>query len=327
VAEPQFRVALVRGPSAGGIDRHVRSLATALRALGLRIDVVTPRDRRLAVLRAADLVHTHGLKATVIAGQMAARAAPHVATWHNPPPRTRLGRLVARGAAREADVTLAVSNDLADTARGFGARDVRLMPVPAAPLPEPSRDPAAVRAELGAGDRPLVLAVCRLAHQKGLDILVRAAGTLAARPAAPLVAIAGVGPKERELRALVEATRAPVRLLGWREDVADLLAAADVVVLPSRWEGSPLAAQEALRFGRPLVATTAGGVPDLVGDAALLVPPEDERALADGIDQLLADPGAAAELAARAARRAAGWPTVHDYAAAVAALYGQLLER
>ena len=94
-----------------------------------------------------------------------------------------------------------------------------------------------------------------------------------------------------------------------------LLAAADVVVVPSSWEGQPLIVQEALRAGRPLVASRAGGIADLTGaDGALLVPPGDPAVLAAAVTRLVDDPGEAAALAAAARRRAAALP---DEAAAV----------
>jgi glycosyltransferase involved in cell wall biosynthesis len=101
-----------------------------------------------------------------------------------------------------------------------------------------------------------------------------------------------------------------VRFLGARGDVPALLAAADVVVVPSNWEGQPLVVQEALRAGRPLVATRVGGIAQLTGgDGALLVPAGDPVALAAAVTRLLDDPGAAARLAAAARARAALLPT------------------
>jgi len=116
--------------------------------------------------------------------------------------------------------------------------------VPAPPLPAPSssgRDPARVRADLGVPDgTALLLTVARLAPQKGLDVLAEALGDVAARrPDLPLLAVvAGEGPLEEQLQRSVECGT-PLRLLGARRDVADLLAAADLVVVPSRWEGQP----------------------------------------------------------------------------------------
>ncbi|MDQ1630939.1 MAG: hypothetical protein QOC80_911, partial [Frankiaceae bacterium] len=137
-----------------------------------------------------------------------------------------------------------------------------------------------------------------------------------------VVAVAGEGPERSRLGP-------PLRLLGARDDIADLLAAADVVVLPSRWEGSPVAAHEALRAGKPRVATAVGGVPALVGDAdpppAVLVPAEDPKALAVALQRLLDDPAERDELAGRALVRAAEWPDAARTVAVVRETYVELL--
>jgi glycosyltransferase involved in cell wall biosynthesis len=104
--------------------------------------------------------------------------------------------------------------------------------------------------------------------------------------------------------------------------VPALLAAADVVAVPSVWEGQPLIVQEALRAGRPLVASRAGGIPALTGeDAALLVPAGDAAALAAAVITVLDDPALAARLSAAAARRAAALPAEHDALDAAMAAY------
>lgn len=331
------QVLLVLGTATGGVGQHARGLAVRLAERGAEVSVACPdatqelfgfarhlpvdigsrphpvRDARtVQALRAmrADVLHAHGLRAGTLAALSGRR--PLVVTWHNAqlgggPAGAALERLVAR----RADVTLAASADLADRARALGGRDVRLAPVAAPALVGTGRDP-------GLG-RPLVLAVGRLHPQKGYDVLLDALPQLAGA----VVAVAGDGPLEDELRA-----RAPqVRWLGRRDDVADLLAAADVVVLPSRWEARPLVAQEALRAGRPLVATTVGGIPELVGDGALLVPPGDPAALGAAVRSLLDDPALAAAVAARGSAVAAGWPDEQDTAAQVAAVYGELLAR
>ncbi|MGI8537760.1 MAG: glycosyltransferase family 4 protein, partial [Mycobacteriales bacterium] len=194
-------------------------------------------------------------------------------------------------------------------ARAAGGRDVRPGPVAASPLRATGRDP-------GLGS-PLVLAVGRLHPQKGYDTLLAALPLLGDA----VVAVAGDGPLEAALRAAAP----QVRWLGRRDDVADLLAAADVVVLPSVWEARSLTAQEALRAGRPLVATAVGGIPELVRDGAVLVPPGDPRALAAAVRGLLEDPVAAAAVAARGREVAATWPTPDDTVDQVAALYRELL--
>src|SRR6202000_2787803 len=95
-----------------------------------------------------------------------------------------------------------------------------------------------------------------------------------------------------------------VLFLEHRGDVPALLAAADVFVLPSRWEGQPLVLQEALRAGTPVVAPRVGGIPALTGqDTALLVPPEDAGALAAAVSAVLADPPLAGALRVAAGAR------------------------
>ena len=329
------RVLLVLATATGGVGQHVRALAADLVGRGAAVQVACPASTQAvfgfpghvaleigsrpdprrdvaALLRLnrlpADLVHAHGLRAASLAALAGRR--PLVATWHNVQlGGGRLGAGLERLAARRSTVTLAASADLADRARRLGGRDVRLAPV-AAPAPVPTG------ADPGLG-RPLVLAVGRLHPQKGYDVLLAALPLLGDA----VVAVAGDGPLEEDLR-----RRAPqVRWLGRREDVADLYAAADVVVLPSVWEARSLTAQEALLVGRPLVATAVGGLPDLLGDGALLVPPGDPAALGRAVRGLLDDPAAAAALAARGRAVAGGWPGPADTAAPIAAVYDELL--
>jgi glycosyltransferase involved in cell wall biosynthesis len=345
------RIALVLGPSTGGIGRHVATLRDALRRAGAVPVVVGPADvlRRFglradghpyetskpagaqglrALLRNVDLVHAHGLRPGVTAA-LARPRAPLIVTWHNAVLGGHVARLQAwpaqRLAARAADVSLCVSPDLVEHVFRLGGSP-RLAPVGAAPLPPPARAAAETRAEIGADGWALVVCVARLHHQKGLDVLIDAAAGIADHPRRPLVALVGEGPARGLLKARIQQRAAPVRLLGARSDVAGLLAAADLAVLPSRWEGSPLAAHEALAAGVPLIATAVGGVPLLVGDGARLVPPENASALAAALRSLLDDPISAAELAERGRRRAAAWPDAATTAEAVLAVYAELLD-
>ncbi|MEC4021014.1 glycosyltransferase, partial [Streptomyces sp. H27-D2] len=191
--------------------------------------------------------------------------------------------------ARAAAVVLGASSDLVDRARRRGARDARLAPV-AIPMPwaaegaeaaEPpvpagiaagERKSHKARAELGAVDRPLVLVVGRLEPGQGYEPLLDAVRQWRTLDPQPMLAIAGEGSLRAELRRRIETEQLPVVMLGRRDDVPELLAAADLVVLPSRWEARSLIAQEALRAGVPLVATDVGGTHELVGAAAELVP-------------------------------------------------------
>lgn len=122
------------------------------------------------------------------------------------------------------------------------------------------------------------------------------------------VVIAGDGPDRAALAGRIERLGLPVTLLGRRDDVADLLAAADVFVLCSRWEARALVVQEALRAGTPVVATAVGGIPGLVGDAAVLVPWNDPAALAAALREVLTDEALRVELRRAGPARAAAWP-------------------
>jgi glycosyltransferase involved in cell wall biosynthesis len=291
--------------------------------------------RRLRrVLRDAALVHAHGIRAAALAGWAVPRATPLVVTWHNALLGSRARRALwaplERRVARRATVTLCVSSDLAARVRALGGTDVRVAPV-GARRPDPAtqrpRDEvaAALRAELDAGDRPLVIAAGRLTEQKGYDVLVEAARTYELRTPRPLTVIAGDGPLRAALADQAEAAGVDLALIGPRDDVPDLFRAAGVVVMPSRWEGSPLTAHEALFAGAPLVATAVGGLPELLGDgAATLVPAEDPSALAAAVTALLDDPERGAAQAAGGRRRADAWPDEVTAAERVIALYAEL---
>jgi glycosyltransferase involved in cell wall biosynthesis len=154
----------------------------------------------------------------------------------------------------------------------------------------------------------VLLAVGRLAPQKDYPTMLAAARLWNDLDPTPVLAIAGDGPLRGQMQASIDHDGLPVRLLGARDDVADLLAAADAVVLTSTWEARALVAQEALRAGVPLVATAVGGVPGLVGDAALLVPAGDPAALAAAVRRVLTEPGLAATLAGAGRVQSSAWP-------------------
>jgi glycosyltransferase involved in cell wall biosynthesis len=258
-----------------------------------------------------------------------------VVTVHNAAPgggpAAVVYRVLERVVARRADAVLCVSADLEARMRRLGALGVAraVVPAPTAPPAPPGASAealAGLRAALGiTGDparTPVILTVARLAPQKGLDTLIEAAGRWKDRDPAPLLVIAGTGPLQAGLARSAEASGARVRFLGRRGDVPALLAAADVVVLPSVWEGQPLVVQETLRAGRPLVASRAGGIPDLTGeDAALLIPPGDAGALSAAVLSVLDDPALSAGLSQAAARRGAALPGEPDALDAAMAAY------
>lgn len=184
-----------------------------------------------------------------------------------------------------------------------------------------------MRAELGAVERPLLIAVGSLVPRRGYSVLLDAAREWRTLDPVPLLVIAGEGPMRAELARRIEAERLPVRLLGRRRDAARLLAAADVAVLPSRWEARSPLAQEALRMGVPLVATAVGGVPELVGSAGVLVPYGEAGVLAAAVAGLLADPARRGALAEAGRAQASTWPSEDDTVAQVLSVYDELASR
>jgi glycosyltransferase involved in cell wall biosynthesis len=350
--------ALARGLISGGASVTVCGPQTTADRFGFAglgaafapVEIPTgphPSDARsIAALRRAlaaaepDLVHAHGLRAGLVAvlagrgrpGGERGTDRPLVVTWHNAVLgrglRGGASRLAERMVARAADVTLGASPDLVARAVAVGARDARLGPVAAPELPPATRTPAAVRAELGVpAGAPLILSVGRLHPQKGYDVLVTAAARWRERSPAPVVAIAGSGPSYLDLTSRVSQTRAPVILLGHRGDVADLLGAADLAVVTSVWEARQLFSQEAMRAGVPLIATAVGGIPELVGDGALLVPPGDVEALDTAVTRLLDDPGERAAYARRGRSAADTWPTPEQCLNQIRGVYQELSPR
>ncbi len=152
-----------------------------------------------------------------------------------------------------------------------------------------------VRRELGLGPNDLfLLTVGRLMVQKGHEYLIQSVPQIVSRFPNALVGICGDGPLRASLEDQIErpGLLGRVKLLGMRADVAALLAAADVFVLPSLWEGLPRALLEAMASGLPAVATRVDGIQELVahGVHGLLTPPRDSDALADAVIQLLENP-------------------------------------
>jgi glycosyltransferase involved in cell wall biosynthesis len=262
--------------------------------------------------------------------------------------------------ARNADSVLCVSPDLEARMLTVGARRVGRAvvppdagpvsavpvppdtgPAPAAPVPltaaaaavDPVSAPEDVSAEArrasqdglpacaGSG-RPVVLAVGRLASQKGFGTLLAAAALWRDLRPEPCLAIVGEGPLDAQLKRQAASLGVTAQFTGSRSDVPALLASAAVFVLPSVWEGQPLILQEALRAGVPIVATRVGGTPGLTGEeAALLVPPGDAERLAAAVRAVLTDPELASSLRLAALERALGLPSEDDAVAAVLTEY------
>lgn len=355
-----MRVVLALGTSAGGVGRHVQGLARLLATAGHDVLVAAPaavadtfdlgaharvvqvevsdrphplRDARaVGVLAAAagpaDVVHAHGLRVGALAALATSRTStPLVTTLHNAAPAGALtGTVYAaleRVVARRSDLVLGVSADLVRRMTQLGARRSALAVVPAPPYRPPSRDRYAVHADLGIDVRTsLGVVVARLAAQKGLDLLLDAHDEL--RDLDLVTVVAGDGPEEERLQRRIDTELLPVRLLGRREDVPDLLAAADVVVSSAHWEGQPVGLQEALHAGAAIVATDVGGTAAVVGDAAILVPGGDPVSLSRAVRDVVSHGGVRDDLRSKAVERAGELPTEADALAAALAAYASV---
>lgn len=356
-----LRTVQVLGGGSAVSSAHVRSLASGLVARGVRVTVCAPSETdgvydftgvgahhvhvprssdpaAVASLRSAcadaDLVHAHGLhagfRATLALGR---RTTPLVVTWHTcsyaEGARAHLLRLLERRVAKAAAVILGTTSELVDRARSRGARDARLAAVAlSAPrrndADDEERPSSKVRAELGATARPLLMAVGPLDRHRGYDTLLEAAREWRGLDPAPLLVIAGEGPLRSVLQRRIEDEELPVRLVGRRDDISELIAAADLALLPGGPEARSVLAQEALHARVPLVAAAVGSVPDLVGDGAELVPYGDAAAFATAVVRLLDDPDLREALAERGMRQAATWPTEDETVAQVLSVYDEL---
>jgi glycosyltransferase involved in cell wall biosynthesis/GNAT superfamily N-acetyltransferase len=299
-------------------------LAGELEAAGVTTVCLSRRDRdpawplRLRSLMAGfDVVHSHSPLPAVVA-RLAARSiglrrrpvtiSTEHNTWSSHHPATRLAN---RATSRLDTARFAVTDEARASMSRRAAEATELL-VHGVDVGRISRRGPAVRAgmraALGIGPDEIVLGtVANLRAQKDYPNLLAAARALADRGVRFRLLAVGQGPLEDEIRRrrdeLGLADR--VRLLGFRPDAVDVMAACDVFVLASAWEGLPVAVMEAAALGLPIVATEVGGVAESFGPAsALLVPPRDPDALADALAAVVTDCSRRAELAA-GARRAA----------------------
>jgi glycosyltransferase involved in cell wall biosynthesis len=264
--------------------------------------------------RGADVLHMHGYGATTF-GRLAAarRKLPTIVHEHaNLTDTPWFQKIADKWLARHTDVAIAVSRSTAD----FVTR-ARLIPADrthvvylGVPLEEFSRprsagEIAAARAQLGIpGDAVAIGTVTRLMPSKGNEYLVAAAADIVHAIPRARVYIAGEGDRQSTLEQQARALDLGDRLvfLGFQRDVAAVLSALDLVVFPSLWEGTPLTAFEALAMGKPIVATDADGLADILTDGvdARIVPRRDAAALARAVVDLVRDPGARSTLGSAA---------------------------
>jgi glycosyltransferase involved in cell wall biosynthesis len=287
---------------------------------------------RILHRRKVDVVHTHEFFTSVYGGAAARLLRkPHVITMHG-------GRYYSSGKHRRAALRWSVRGSRAvvgvsdatatELAEQLGLARDRVQVVHNGVRPEAGRR-APVRDELGVSDdEMLVVAVGNLYPVKAHIVLLRALAGLRANGATASwrLAIAGRGGEEPALRAFVaeHGLEDRVHILGYRADIANILAAGDVYAMPSLSEGLPMALIEAMFAQRPVIASRTGGIPEVVTDGVhgLLVPPGDHEALAGGLSALFTDVALRDRLAAAGRERAVDRFGVERMADAYERLYG-----
>ncbi|MEU9453580.1 glycosyltransferase [Streptomyces sp. NPDC048277] len=355
--DPRPRVMHLTQPVEGGVARVVLDLAKAQLTAGLRVTVACPggelaesaRDlgaevrrwradrspgaglrrevRRLAHLLdevRPELVHAHSAKAG-LAGRLALRGRvptlfqPHAWSFEAVGGATAaLALRWERWGARWAHRVVCVSE--AERATGVRAGvHARYAVVPN------GIDTQYFTPGPATGRAPLVVCVGRLCRQKGQDVLLRAWPRVLRRVPDARLALVGDGPDRDALRQLAHGS---VEFVGATADVRPWYRAADLVVLPSRWEGMALAPLEAMACGRPVLVTDVDGARESLPPAHAahcLVPPEQPDVLAEAVAHLLLAPQLRASLGDRGRRHVLSTHDVRHTTEAVAGLYRELL--
>ena len=297
------------------LDRELEEAGIGVLALGRRstLDLLAWRPLVSLLRDGVDVVHTHMFGSNVwgtvlgrLSGVPVVVAHEHTWSFQGRPLRRFLDRELV---ARWADVFVAVSGEdrrKMIEVEGVDPAKIRLIPNG---IPSPANGAGAdVRTELGIEPgAPVLGVVCELRAQKALEVLFEAAALLLVEFPTLKVLVAGDGPERARLE---EGARRlgvadTVLFLGIRRDVPAVLAAVDVAVLSSDYEGSPLSVMEYMAAAKPVVSTRVGGVPELVAEDVhgLLVEPRDPEALAEAVARLLRDPALARRLGAEGRRR------------------------
>jgi glycosyltransferase involved in cell wall biosynthesis len=313
-------------------------LAAELRERGIRVECARLRSRadpagwrramRTARELAPQVVVSRSVNAQVLGYVVSARLrVPHVTVEHAGPglrlrPHQRaLVRLVARSVAR----VVAVSSSQVPTLRSLGFSEARIRVIPNGVALNGMH--ASSREELGLGNGEFVaLLAGALRPEKQVPLFVRAVALAAADEPRIRGLVAGTGVEQTAVEQEVARANGAVRLLGRRSDVPALVEAADVVCLSSAVEAAPLVLVEAMAAGRPVVATRVGGVAELVGDDALLVPPGDVDAFSSALVSLARNPERARRLGEKGHTRFRERFTLDRMAAAYDSLFDEVLE-
>ncbi|WP_220185228.1 glycosyltransferase [Paracoccus sp. S1E-3] len=348
---PAFVVLATDSPDPSGVGRHMLTLAAALAGrpgLSVRLAfpdhdagarladeavaagvpaAAVPEEGWPAALAGADLVHVHagiGWEGHDLVAAAREAGAAAVRTEHLPwlitcpDQREAYARMVA-----QVDAVITVSRAAAHGWRAALAG----MPGPRLPMACIPNGIAAADLPRRESDAPTLLCVARFTPQKNHRLLISALARLRRTQPDVRLQLVGAGPDEAAIRARVARLGADgVEFLGPRDDVPDLMAAADLLVLPSDFEGLPLVLLEAMAARLPVVATRIGGVVEALGpDHSWLVPRGDARALAAALGAALVDPATRAATAATQRTRFDDFYTATRMGEDTARLYAAVL--
>jgi glycosyltransferase involved in cell wall biosynthesis len=299
-----WKVAVVSMVPPSALEDQLREAGIEVYCLGMKPGVPNPlailKLSRFIRARSPDVVHSHIVHANLLArvSRLMVKMPVLVCTAHSMREGSRLHDFGYRYTDRFSDLTTNVSQAAVD-------RYVRVGLAPAGrirfvangvDLTRFGNNPEArqrLRQELGVEKRFVWLSVARLEPDKDHANLFRAFASASANSSAdPLLLLIGRGKLELELRQLCQTMGLSrrVRFMGVRDDIPDLMNAADAQVLSSSMEGMPLVLQEASAIGLPIVATDVGGNAEVVrsGHSGLIVPPNDSQALADAMRSVMA---------------------------------------
>jgi glycosyltransferase involved in cell wall biosynthesis len=247
------------------------------------------------------VVHTH-LYAADTYGRVAAKLAGirvQFSTRHNTVAWTGFGRRMLAGLLARLSTRVIACGDqvgrVMQERESIGGQRLVVIPNGINLRRFDNADRHALRRELAIGDDTVLLGVVgRLHAQKGHSDLLNALAALPASVSQYRCVIVGSGPLEQALR--LQCARldlaARVQFLGQRDDIPNVLAALDIFVMPSRWEGLPMALLEAMSLGCAVIATSVGEIPGVISDGSngRLVAPQNTRQLGEALQQLLQDP-------------------------------------
>ena len=306
------RIVPVRGQDGETwLDNQLRDRSLEPQYLPMRRAVDPAAVGSLAAIlkkHSVDVVHSHEFTMAVYGAAATKKIAiPHVITMHGNLQTTEAlrRRIALRWAYRTSHAVVAVSRATqAHLRKRLGRRAGEILTIPNG-IPVRPGNPAGPRSEFGISNGEiLILAVGNLYPGKAHIVLLRALARLSSEGCATpwRLIIAGRGGELPALEtfAAQAGIQDRVHLAGHRDDIPDLQAAADVLCMPSLWEGLPLAVLEGMHAGNCIVASRTSGIPEAItdGENGLLVPPGDEGALAMALRRVLEDPALRSQLGA-----------------------------